>query len=98
METAGRDKPLKPDKFSAEVKQLKEKRRQTKRDGLGVQHVEYTVICKTIRHRMKEEIQSYNEEQQLKALERPQIFKKQNKTKQTNKPPQKSNIWLEIPS
>ena len=69
VETAGRDKPPKPDKLSVETKQLREKRRQMKRDGLGVQHVEYTAICKTIRHRMKEEIQSYNEEQQLKALE-----------------------------
>ena len=46
-----------------------EKRRKMKRSGIDIQHIEYTETCKTIRHRMKEEIRSYDEEQQLKALE-----------------------------
>jgi len=48
--------------------QLREKRRQMKRSGIDVRHIEYTSICKAIRQRLKEEISNYNEEEQLKAL------------------------------
>ena len=68
VEIAGRDKPLRQEKLSKVTRQLREKRRQMKRKGTDGQHIEYTDICKAIRQRMKEEINSYNEEEQLKAL------------------------------
>ena len=68
MEIAGQNKPEKPDKLSAETKQLREKRRQMKRGGTDVQNIEYVETCKAIRRRMAEEIRSYNEERQLQAL------------------------------
>ena len=68
MEIAGQNKPQKPDKLSAETKQLREKRRQMKRDGTDVQNIEYVETCKAIRQRMAEEIGSYNEERQLQVL------------------------------
>jgi exonuclease III len=69
METAGHDKPPKPDKLSVGTKQLLAKRRLLKRGGTNIQHIEYTEICKAIRRRIKEDINRYNDEQQLKALE-----------------------------
>ena len=68
MEIAGQNKPQKPDKLSAETKQLREKRRQMKRGGTDVQNIKYVETCKAIRRRMAEEIRSYNEERQLQAL------------------------------
>ena len=65
MEIAGQNKPQKPDKLSAETKQLREKRRQMKRGGTDVQNIEYVETCKAIRRRMAEEIRSYNQERQL---------------------------------
>ena len=66
MKIAGQNKPQKPDKLSAETKQLREKRRQMKRGGTDVQNIEYVeTCCKAIRQRMAEEIRSYNEERQL---------------------------------
>ncbi|KAK4328560.1 hypothetical protein Pmani_001036 [Petrolisthes manimaculis] len=62
-------KPPKPDNISRKTKHLLEKRRKMKRDGTPVQHIEYTEICKTIRRCMTEDINNYNDEQQLKALE-----------------------------
>lgn len=50
------------------TRQLREKRRQMKRSGIDVRHIEYTSICKAIRQRLKEEISNYNEEEQIKAL------------------------------
>ena len=64
VEIAGTDKQPRPDKLSTETKQLREKC-----CGIGIEHIEYTETCKAIRHRLKEEIRSYDEEQQLKALE-----------------------------
>lgn len=69
VETAGRGKPPKPDKLSITTKQLREKRRQMKRGGTSTQNIEYIELCKTIRRNMDEEINNYNEEEQLKALE-----------------------------
>ena len=40
-----------------------------KRDGTLVQNIEYAEICKVIRQRMKDDINNYHEQQQLKALE-----------------------------
>ena len=68
MEIAGQNKPQKPDKLSAETKQLREERRQMKRGGTDVQNIEYVETCKAIRRRIAEEIRSYNEERQLQAL------------------------------
>ena len=68
MKIAGQNKPQKPDKLSADTKQLREKRRQMKRSGTDVQNIEYVETCKAIRRRMAEEIRSYNEERQLQAL------------------------------
>ena len=49
LNTAGKDKTRRPDKLSLE---LREKRRQMKRNGTDVQHIEYTEICKAIKSRM----------------------------------------------
>ena len=70
MEIAGQNKPQKPDKLSAETKQLREKRRQMKRSGTDVQNIEYVETCKTIRRRVAEEIRACNEERQLQALKK----------------------------
>ena len=67
--TAVNDKAQRPDKLSLVAKQLREKRRQMKRNGTDVQHIEYTEICKAIRSRMSEDINNYNEEQLIKYLE-----------------------------
>ena len=56
LKTAGKDKAQIPDKLSLVTKQLREKRRQTKRNGTDVHHIEYTEICKAIRSRMSEDI------------------------------------------
>ena len=61
VEIAGQNKPQKPDKVSAETKQLRKKRRQMKRGGTDVQTIEYVETCKAIRRRMAEEIRSYND-------------------------------------
>ena len=70
LKTAGKDKAQRPDKLSLVTKQLRETRRQMKRNGTDVQHIEYTEICKAIsRSRMSEDINNYNEEQLIKFLE-----------------------------
>ena len=46
LKTAGNDKAQRPDKLSLVTKQLREKRRQMKRNGTDVQHIEYTEIPK----------------------------------------------------
>ena len=61
VETTGKDKPPRQEKFSMVTRQLREKRRQMKRSGIDVQHIDYTELCKAIRQRMKEEINSCNE-------------------------------------
>ena len=71
MEIAGQNKIEKPEKLSAETKQLREKRRQMKRGGTDVQNIDYVETCKAIRQRMAEEIQSH-EERQLQALKKKQ--------------------------
>lgn len=60
------------EKLSVATRQLREKRRQMKRGGIDVRHIEYTSICKAIRQRLKEEISNYNEKEQLKALKKQQ--------------------------
>ena len=60
------------EKLSVATRQLREKRRQMKRSGIDVRHIEYTSICKAIRQRLKEEISNYNEKEQLKALKKQQ--------------------------
>ena len=75
LKTAGNDKAQRPDKLSLVIKQLREKRRQMKRNGTDAQHrtdaqhIEYTEICKAIRSRMSEDINTYNEEQLIKSPE-----------------------------
>ena len=69
LNTAGKDKARRPDKLPLVTKQLKEKRRQMKRNGTDVQHIEYKEICKAIRSQMSEDINNYNEEQLIKSLE-----------------------------
>ena len=69
LNTAGKDKARRPDKLSLVTKQLQEKRRQIKRNGTDVQHIEYTEICKATRSQMSEDINNYNEEQLIKSLE-----------------------------
>ena len=67
--TEGKDEARRPDKLSLVTKQLRVKRRQMKRIGADVQHIEYTVICKAIRRQMSEDSNNYNEEQLKKSLE-----------------------------
>ena len=69
LKTEGKDKAQRHDKFSMVTKQLREKRRQMKRNGTDVQRIECTEICKAIRSRMLEDINNYNEEQLIKSLE-----------------------------
>ena len=69
-EIAGCTKHARPDKLSAGTKQLREKRRQMKRGFTDILNIEYSELCKAIRRRMTEEINTYNEDQQLKALEK----------------------------
>ena len=68
-EIAGKATYRKPDKLSTETKLLREKRRKMKRDGSRKNVIEYSEICKTIRSRMAFEIASFNEKEQLDALE-----------------------------
>ncbi|KAI8522202.1 hypothetical protein Bbelb_019560 [Branchiostoma belcheri] len=68
LKTGGQKKCNRPNKLSEETKQLREKRRQMKRDGTNAQNREYTEICKTIRKKMAEEITAYNEKEQQEAL------------------------------
>ena len=69
LNTAGKDKARRPDKLSLVTKQLRVKRRQMKRNGADVQHIEYTEICKAITSQMSEDISNYNVEQLIKSLE-----------------------------
>ena len=69
LKTAGKDKAQRHGKLSLVTKQLREKRRQMKRNGTDIHHIEYTEICKAIRSRMSEDINNYNEEQLIKSLE-----------------------------
>ena len=75
LKTAGKDKAQRHDTLSLVTKQLREKRRQMKRNGTDVQHIEYTEICKAIRSRMSEDINNYNEEQLIKYLEDNKVIK-----------------------
>ena len=58
---AGRYKSEKPDKLSTSTKQLREKRRQMKRNGTPTDNIEYSEICKAIRRKMKEDIRKHDE-------------------------------------
>ena len=74
--TADKDKARRPDKLSlVTIKQLREKRREMKRNGTDVQHIEYTEICKATRSQMSEDINKYNEEQLIKSLEDNKVIK-----------------------
>lgn len=80
INTVGRQKPRKPNKLSDETKRLREKRRYMKRSGSSGENIEYTIVCKEIRRRMAEEINAYNEEEQMKALENNKNFRKTRQT------------------
>ena len=70
LKTAGKDKARRPGiKLSMVTKQLWEKRRQLKRNGTDVHHIEYTEICKATRSRKSEDINNFNEEQLIQSLE-----------------------------
>ena len=69
LNTADKDKARRPDKLSLVTKQLPVKRRQMKRNGADVQHIEYTEICKAVRSQMSEDINNYDEEQLIQSLE-----------------------------
>ena len=66
---AGRYKSEKPDKLSTSTKQLREKRRQIKRNGTPTDNIEYSEICKAIRRKMKEDIRKHDEKQIIKAID-----------------------------
>ena len=72
---AGRYKSEKPDKLSTSTKQLREKRRQMKRNGTPTDNIEYSEICKAIRRKMKEDIRKHDEKQIIEAIENSKSLK-----------------------
>ena len=72
---AGRYKSEKPDKLSTSTKQLREKRRQMKRNGTPTDNIEYSEICKAIRRKMKEDIRKHDEKHIIKAIENSKSLK-----------------------
>ena len=65
---AGRYKSKKPDKLSTSTKQLREKCMQMK-NGIPVDNIEYSEICKAIRQKMKEDIHKHDKKQIIEAIE-----------------------------
>ena len=76
---AGRYKSEKPDKLSTSTKQLREKRRQMKRNGTPTDNIEYSEICKAIQPKMKEDIRKHDKKQIIEAIENSKSLK-QSKT------------------
>ena len=66
---AGSYESKKPDKLSTGPKQLREKRRQMKRNGTPTDNSGYAAICKAIRRKMKEDFRKHDEKQMIEALE-----------------------------
>ena len=64
-----------PDKLSTSTKQLREKRRQMKRNGTPTDNIEYSEICKAIRRKMKEDIRKHDEKHIIKAIENSKSLK-----------------------
>ena len=71
----GRYKSDKPDKLSTGTKQLREKRRQMKRNGTPTDNIEYSEICKAIRQKMKEDICKHDEKQIIEIIENSKSLK-----------------------
>jgi len=91
LKTAGRQRQTKDSKISDSTKRLMEKRRKMKRDGIGIQNVEYTETCKTIRKKMREDIRKYNT---LKIHETIESNSSLKKTKQKLSPGKQKIITL----
>ena len=72
---ARRYKSKKPDKLSIGTKQLRERRRQMKRNGTPMDNIEYSEICKAIKQKMKENIRKYDEKQIIEAIENSKSLK-----------------------
>ena len=72
---AGRYKSEKPDKLSTGTKQLREKRRQRKRNDIPTHIIEYSEICKAIQRKMNEDIRKHDEKQITQAIENSKIMK-----------------------
>ncbi|XP_072033242.1 uncharacterized protein [Amphiura filiformis] len=79
LKVAGRARKEKESKISDSTKQLLEKRRNMKRDGIGIQNIEYTETCKTIRKKMREDIRKFNTRKIKETIENNRSLKKTNK-------------------
>ncbi|XP_072020298.1 uncharacterized protein [Amphiura filiformis] len=75
LETAGKKDPQKIDKISKETFEMMKKRREMK-NTIGIHHIEYTELCKTIRKRMTNEIRAHNTKMIQKTLEDNKSYKK----------------------
>lgn len=69
-EVTGTVRKPKVDKLSSTTRQLMERRRQMKRDGIPAQRIEYSEICKLIRRKMKEDICNYNVKEIEEAIDK----------------------------
>ena len=69
ISVAGRYESEKPNTLSTGTKQLREKRRQMKRNGTPTDNIEYSEICKAIRRKMKEDIRKHEEKQIIEVIE-----------------------------
>ncbi|XP_072051478.1 uncharacterized protein [Amphiura filiformis] len=50
-----------------------------KRDGIGIQNIEYTETCKTIRKKMRDDIRKFNTQKIMETIENNRSLKKTNK-------------------
>ena len=71
----GRYKSEKHDKLSTSNKQLREERRQMKRNGIPTDIIEYSEMYKAIRRKMKEGIHKHDEKHVIKAIENSKSLK-----------------------
>ncbi|XP_072016969.1 uncharacterized protein [Amphiura filiformis] len=79
LQVAGKARKEKESKISDSTKQLLEKRRYMKRDGIGIQNIEYSETCKTIRKKMREDIRKFNTRKIKETIENNRSLKKTNK-------------------
>ncbi len=76
LKTAGKEKKTQESKISDSTKLLMEKRRNMKKDGIGIQNVEYTETCKTVRKKLREDIRKYNTAKIQETIENNRSLKK----------------------
>ena len=66
----------KPNKLSTSTKQLRERRRQMKRNGTPTYNIGYSEICKAVRRKVKADIYKHDEKQIIEAIENSKSLKK----------------------